>query len=242
MSQSLDFRSSSPPPSRAEFDVFARDYDAALAKGLVLSGEDKEFFARGRVDWLAGCLEARGEHPRSLIEFGVGTGDSTPLFFDRLGISSFVGLDISPDSLAIARQRHGSARASFELVESYRAQDPSDLVFSNGVFHHIPPDERPAAVRRIQSWLRPGGLFSFWENNAWHPGARWVMHRIPFDRDAMPVSPRRASRLLRSEGFQILSIDFLFVFPRVLRSLRPAERWLSKLPLGAQYQILCRRR
>ena len=31
------------------FDKYADDYDAALAEGLSVSGEDKDYFARGRV-------------------------------------------------------------------------------------------------------------------------------------------------------------------------------------------------
>jgi hypothetical protein len=34
----------------SEFDVYAGDYDAALNKGISVSGEDKEFFARGRLE------------------------------------------------------------------------------------------------------------------------------------------------------------------------------------------------
>ena len=37
----------------AAFDQYAAEYDAALAQGLSVSGEDKEHFARERVSWLA---------------------------------------------------------------------------------------------------------------------------------------------------------------------------------------------
>jgi hypothetical protein len=35
--------------------------------------------------------------------------------------------------------------------------------------------------------------------------------------------------------------DFLFFFPRQLQALRPLERRLVSLPLGAQYLVLARR-
>jgi len=47
--------------------------------------------------------------------------------------------------------------------------------------------------------------------------------------------------LLRAGGFDVLRTDFLFYFPRVLRLLRGLERLLVRLPLGAQYQVLCRK-
>ena len=39
------------------FDVYAEDYDAALSQGLSVSGEDKDYFAQGRIAWLARSLE-----------------------------------------------------------------------------------------------------------------------------------------------------------------------------------------
>lgn len=88
--------------------------------------------------------------------------------------------------------------------------------------------------------LRPDGLLAFCENNPWNPGARMVMRRCPFDRDALPISPRLARRLLRDAGFSLLRTDFLFVFPRRLRCLRFIEPAVASLPLGAQYLVLCR--
>jgi hypothetical protein len=68
------------------------------------------------------------------------------------------------------------------------------------------------------------------------------MSRIPFDRDAIMVFPHEARRLLRQAGFEILRTDYLFIFPRPLSALRLLEPPLSRLPFGAQYQILARRR
>ena len=67
------------------------------------------------------------------------------------------------------------------------------------------------------------------------------MRRIPFDRNAITLSPPAARRLLRKRGFQILRTDFLFYFPRQLSWLRWLELGLARLPLGAQYQVLCQK-
>ena len=96
-------------------------------------------------------------------------------------------------------------------------------------------------MRLVYKSLRPGGIFSFWENNPWNPGTRYVMSRIPFDRDAVTLSAFQARRLIQAAGFQILRVDFLFIFPRSLSWLRVFEPGLTKLPFGAQYQVLCRR-
>ena len=42
--------------SGAEFDSFAAGYDEDLARGLALTGEGKDFYARRGIEWLAGRL------------------------------------------------------------------------------------------------------------------------------------------------------------------------------------------
>jgi hypothetical protein len=62
----------------AEFDEYAETYDSALARGLSVSGEDKKYFARGRIEWLRDCLQRLQEQPKTLMDFGCGTGSATP--------------------------------------------------------------------------------------------------------------------------------------------------------------------
>jgi len=42
---------------KSAFDQYAEEYEAALGKGLSVTGENKDYFAEGRVQWLKGCLE-----------------------------------------------------------------------------------------------------------------------------------------------------------------------------------------
>ncbi len=229
------------PSDKALFDEYANEYDSALTQGISVSGEDKQYFAQGRLDWLARGLEQLGERPKRTMDFGCGTGSATPLFFQSLGADSLVGVDSSQRSIDIAAAAHSSNRARFYRFSEYSPSGDVDLVFCNGVFHHIPPPSRSEALNYIFRTLRRGGLFSFWENNPWNPGTRYVMSRIPFDRDAVTLSALEARSLLRKAGFQILRTDFLFIFPKMLSWFRPIEPWLVSLPFGAQYQVLCRR-
>src|SRR5262249_4502052 len=100
---------------------------------------------------------------------------------------------------------------------------------------------RPQATKYILDSLHPGGLFALWENNPWNPGTRYVMSRIPFDRDAITLSILKSRRMLRTAGFELVRSDFLFIFPRLLKWLRPLERFATKLPLGTQYLVLGRK-
>ena len=89
--------------------------------------------------------------------------------------------------------------------------------------------------------LRPNGMLAIFENNPWNIGARMVMARIPFDRDAHMLSPLLTAELLRQAGFEVLRTDSLFFFPRVLNGLRFSEPLLGWTRLGAQYLVLAAR-
>lgn len=224
-----------------EFDAFAEDYDAALEKGLALSGEGKDYFAGGRMRWLARRLTEENAKPAVALDFGCGTGSATPFFFEYLAIERLVGTDPSEKSLEVARQTWGQFSADFRLHPDDCDPESFDLAFCNGVFHHIAPKERPAALASIHGALKPGALFAFWENNPWNPVTRYAMSRVPFDADAILVWPHEARRLLRDTGFTVLRSDYQFFFPRSLAALRRLEPSLAWLPLGGQYLVLARK-
>jgi SAM-dependent methyltransferase len=227
-----------PPPL---FDRYAESYDQALDRALAATGSDKEFFAQGRVKWLAECLQALKEKPRRAMDFGCGVGSTAPLLRSSLGVEELFGIDVSPASIAVAKQKYESAGIRYSTLGDYVPDGTLDLVYCNGVFHHIEPLGRLAALNSIGKSLRHEGVLAFWENNPWNPGARYVMSRCPFDADARTLSMFEVKKLLRAAGFTILRTDFLFIFPNFLRLLRPLERWISKMPLGAQFQILARK-
>jgi trans-aconitate methyltransferase len=176
-----------------------------------------------------------------VMDFGCGTGNSAPLLRDLLHPEVLVGVDASPRSIEKAASSQKLEGTRFVTTDSYQPRSDLDLAYSNGVFHHIPLEERGGAVDFIYRALKPGGLFALWENNPWNPGTRMVMRRIPFDRDAVTLSAPSARRLLSAGGFEVLATHFLFIFPRCLRWLRPLEGPLHRLPLGAQYEVLCRK-
>jgi SAM-dependent methyltransferase len=226
--------------SPAAFDAYAGSYEESLQRGVSLSGEDSSFFARGRVEWVGRRLRRLGVQAQRVLDFGCGTGSTAPVLLDRLGAGQVVGTDASRGLLDVARRDYASEHIRFVPLDEVRCGE-ADLVYCNGVFHHIAVGERGSAIRYIWGALRPAGLLAFWENNPWNPGTRIVMHRIPFDRDAEMLSAPEARTLVTRGGFETLSTDFLFVFPRVLSRLRRIEPAIARLPLGAQYLVLARK-
>lgn len=99
---------------------------------------------------------------KRVLEIGCGIGTDT-MNFARAG-ASVTAVDLSQESLAIARQRarvlgledritflHGNA----EELRSFIPQGQYDLVYSFGVIHHTPHPQRVLA--EVREVLKPGG-------------------------------------------------------------------------------------
>lgn len=224
-----------------EFNQYARDYDQILARGLAVSGEGKDYFAQGRIRWLKARMDDAQFSPRHIMDYGCGTGETVPLLLERFDAESIVGVDQSMKLIERARRDYGSPRATFRQIQQYRPHEEIDLVYCNGVFHHIPIARRAMAAQCIWRSLKPGGYFAFWENNPWNPGTRYVMSRVQFDRGAITLTAVQAGRLLQSTGFEIVRTDYLFIFPKCLSAFRWMESHISRFPFGAQYLVLARK-
>jgi SAM-dependent methyltransferase len=79
--------------------------------------------------------------------------------FARAG-ASYTGVDFSPTAIGIARERFADAGQDGTFVHGSIAELPFDdgsfdLVYSNGVIHHLPETEK--VVREFHRVLRPGG-------------------------------------------------------------------------------------
>lgn len=222
------------------FDLSA-EYESMLNRGIRLSGEGMLFFLEGRLQLvrkLVGNAAAIG----SVLDFGCGLGFAVRRLTELFPDAHAVGCDTALRALASARENNGNERSDYLPLDRLRA-DPRtyDLCYVNGVFHHIPPADRAEAIALIAGKLKPGGHLFLFENNPWNPGARMVMARIPFDRDAVMLSIPETGALCRKAGLRVESVESLFFFPRPLSILRPLEPALSFTRLGAQYLVWSRK-
>lgn len=224
----------------AVFDAYAAQYELTLRKGLKLSGEGPSYFAQQRIRWTEQLLSQRTSI-RRVFDFGCGVGMAVPLLRQIIKPEFICGFDPSQNAIERARDELSDANTQFTARRDQVAEGVFDLAYCNGVFHHIPLADRPAALATVYRALRPGGWFALWENNPWNPGTRYVMSRVPFDRDAITLSPPYCRKLLQNAGFRVECTNAWFLFPRLLSWLRPLERMVYRLPLGAQYVVLAQK-
>jgi SAM-dependent methyltransferase len=223
---------------REELFDLSEEYESMLNQGIRLSGESMAFFMEGRLRLLQKKMRRTSPVTR-ILDFGCGLGYASQRLRQMYPAAEITGADTSRNALEAARQKNGGAGIRFVSVNDLEKTPGNfDLCHVNGVLHHIVPAERPEAFGLIHRALRPGGTLALFENNPWNFGARMVMARIPFDRDAQMLSPLLAAASLRQAGFGVLQTDSLFFFPRFLKGLRFSEPFLGWTRLGAQYLVL----
>src|SRR6476619_3708872 len=94
-----------------------------------------------------------------LLEIGCGMG--TDLLQFARGGARCIGIDLTPRSVQITRNRFKlyDARGAFMIADGEHlpfAAETFDVVYSNGVLHHTP--DTAGAIREVHRVLRPGGV------------------------------------------------------------------------------------
>ncbi|HMF42336.1 MAG TPA: class I SAM-dependent methyltransferase [Polyangia bacterium] len=99
--------------------------------------------------------------PARLAVLGCGTGNGLDVV-DPAHTQRFVGVDLNPDYVALARQRQARLAGVAEWIcadAATCALDPAgfDLIHAALLFEYVDP---AAIVPRIAGWLAPGGVLS----------------------------------------------------------------------------------
>jgi tRNA (cmo5U34)-methyltransferase len=102
---------------------------------------------------------ATGTGARRLLELGTGTGETALRVLARHTGASLVGVDVSDDMLAVARERLPGADLCIARLEDPLPAGPFDLVFSALAVHHLDGPGKADLFARVATVLAPGGRF-----------------------------------------------------------------------------------
>jgi cyclopropane fatty-acyl-phospholipid synthase-like methyltransferase len=215
----------------SEFDRYAKTYDADLKEAMPRGMEENEYFARYKAEFVERAMT--GERVGTLLDFGCGAGRSLVHLAASFPQAQMSGYDPSVESARIAQEQFPAARVTSEWADV----PPSafDLVFAANVFHHIDTAAIPAWLRRCRDALAPGGSLFVFEHNPLNPLTRYVFERCAFDKDAEMIPRGTLMRLANEAALDVVDAKYTLFFPKPLGMLRPLERFLHWLPLGAQY-------
>jgi len=229
-----------------EFDKFADEYRALHERNIRLSGEAPEYFAEYKVKDVAEALArtAAGRKPDlDILDFGGGIGTSVPYLRKYFPSAAVTCLDVSRRSLTLAAERFGGlARfVHFDGVTLPFDDCSFDLAFAACVFHHIDHDEHVRLLAEIRRVLRPAGTLFVFEHNPLNPLTAHAVRSCAFDENAHMIGGPTMKRRLAQAGLARLKLKYRLFFPHALASLRRLERYLTAVPLGAQYYVMAQK-
>jgi len=200
--------------------------------------ETRKYFVEPHIPAFAEFERWRGKR---VLEVGCGIGTDS-INFARAG-ADLTAVDLSPESLRIARQRAGVMgvadridfrQANAEELTSVVHDGPYDLVYSFGVIHHTPHPE--AALAQMRELSAGGGTLKlmvyhrrswkvFWILAGAERGRFWradeLVAKHSEAQTGCPVTftytRREARELIERNGFAIRGLHVNHVFPYRIR-------------------------
>ena len=155
-----------------------------------------------------------------LLDVGCGPGSITRGLAERVAPGHVVGLDLSRDTLDLARRdaaARGITNLDYEEGSVYTVPFPDasfDVAYAHQVLQHL--REREAALREMLRVVRPGGLVAVrdvdWGTAAYWPRDPWidrfidVHHRTWYQNGGEPQMGRQLRALFNDAGVADLRI------------------------------------
>ena len=224
--------------NKAEFDKFAEEYSAVHRNNIRASGESPEYFAEYKVADIARELGDR-DSTAKILDFGSGVGNSIPYVRKYFPDASLTCLDVSERSLEIAEQRFANL-ATYVPFDGNTIPCPTgefDIAFAACVFHHIDGSQHLQLLKELSRVLSAKGWLFIFEHNPLNPLTRHAVNTCPFDENAVLIRGGRMRDMFVRSQFAKVVLKYRIFFPGALHFLRPIERVLIWLPLGAQYYV-----
>ena len=224
----------------AEFDQFADEYHNLHQENIRITGEKPEYFAEYKISDLSRVEQIVGGEFNNILDFGTGVGNSIPFLAQYFPGTSLFGTDVSEKSLTLAKERFDGF-GEFSLFDGKTLpyqEGQFDLALANCVFHHIPAEEHIQLIQEVSRSLRSGGAFMIYEHNPINPMTLHAVNTCPFDENAVLLKRCQVRNVLREAGMEGVIQEYRVYFPAFLKLLRPLEKYLAWLPLGAQHFVV----
>jgi SAM-dependent methyltransferase len=227
---------------QAEFDLLADEYRALHKENVSITGESPEYFSEYKIADLAELLIRLRVPTSKILDFGSGIGNSLPYFRKYFPGSEISCADVSARSIEIAQSRFPGQEIFVLIDRDIPLPTASqDVVFSACVFHHIPHEEHLHWLNELRRIAKPGGVLAIYEHNPLNPLTVHAVNTCSLDVNARLIRGRAMRQRALDGGWEDAKVGYKLFFPAFMAALRPLERHLEWLGLGAQYRVMARK-
>jgi SAM-dependent methyltransferase len=218
------------------FDAYERTYGHAVQSSIDFSGLQHSFFLAAKADLIRSVVADRFASRSDLAALDIGCGIGS--LHSHLGdiFQQMHGIDIS--RACIERAKATNPTLHYETYDGTRLPfdvRAFDVALAVNVMHHVPPAQWPDFIREMRRVTMPGGLVLIIEHNPFNPLTRLAAHRCAFDRDAVLLRAGITEQLLTDAGVRDIDTRYFLFLPSKAPAARSIERYLTRLPFGAQY-------
>ncbi len=223
------------------FDSFSQNYNKVINDAIRQTGYDTESLVSYKLKKIASVFPDLIDKKFRLLDFGCGVGNLYGGILKIFPNSIYTGVDPSRNSIIKARSRFQENK-TFQEYECLEWKSTKyDLIFSAGVFHHIPHNQHFEIIKKLFSLLNKNGRLVIWEHNPLNPITQKIVKDCPIDKDAVLVSPKNIKKLFESVSLSEINISYTTFFPKFLSPLNCIDPLLKWLPLGGQYVVTGKR-
>ncbi len=234
-------KSKRPYDLRVNFGYYKETYRQEIQKSIAFIGQDLAFFTEAKVKKLLELVRRSLGDPSKLNILDVGCGVGLTDYYLTGHFKKVHGIDVDRGVVEKAEALNPKAAYRYYAGKTLPYKDHSmDVTFAICVMHHVVPEGWDRFAEEMIRVTKKGGLVIVFEHNPLNPLTQVAVHRCELDDDAVLLGMGKVRRLFRKAVCRLTETGYLIFTPYRSPVFSALDRWLSWLPLGAQYYVCSR--
>lgn len=178
----------------------------------------------------------------NILDFGCGIGLSTQYIEKEFPKSNVFACDISEKSIEKAIFSNKNARTQFKICNGKELpfSEKFDVIFLGNVIRHIPRENQKETLQLLKNSLKENGIILMYEFNPFNPVTLYyyMIDDYRYDPNVKIMTTFYARKLFKSIGFSSVKTRYSYFIPNVFKKLLFLEKYMRKIPIGANYYIV----
>jgi SAM-dependent methyltransferase len=225
--------------NKISFSDYVETYQGEVQQSIDFIGQDLDFYIELKANLIVKIAQKYFSSPKSINILDIGSGIGLTDCHLSQFFNNLHGVDVEEEVVQKAAIYNPRVKyCTYDGLDLPFENNSLDMVFAINVMHHIHPDKWENFVKEMYRVVKPGGISAVFEHNPLNPLTRLAVSRCEFDRDAVLIYKNNLKKKFIASGFKITQGAYIVFFPFRGNVFRSTEKFLSRLPLGAQYFLI----